>query len=143
MKTLLLAAGLLALAFAAEAQVTGSLLLGTNTVPVLATNTTASSGVLDVVRQPQVGLYVSAATSSSTNATTFVLAFSVSPNGTTYYALPQFRIPVVLNGTNVVTTFSNVDATGFRYLKVATYENVSALNPSNAVSSIAVTYFLK
>ena len=73
MKTLLLAAGLLALAFAAEAQVTGSLLLG----------------------------------------------------------------------TNVVTTFSNVDASGFRYLKVATYENVSALNPSNAVSSIAVTYFLK
>lgn len=142
-KKLLSIAAILLLPLLASAQVLNTITLGTNAVPVAATNSTASSSV-PVGGQRNVSLFISGKSASTTNLTTVIFQVKVSPDDVTYY-LPdiRYRLPLVLNGTTTATAYTNLDTSGFAYFQIAPIEVPTAGTASNYLTNIVISYFYK
>lgn len=145
LRTILAAVVLLAFGAQATAQTVGEF---TFTSPGIATNDVIYDPGSSTLELPsmvgELDLFASAIGLVNGKGTgTVTLIFSVSPDNVTWTSTNQTRhtIAWILDGaTNASVLHTNIDVTGFRYLKVAgAYSN----DEESAVTNLAVKYYRK
>jgi len=141
LRTILAAIALLA--FAAQAQTVGEF---TFTSPGVGTNTIADPGS-DTIDIPSMLGYLNlmlsheATAADATGDVSFI--FVVSPDNVTWTTTNDAAFKITLDlsaSTNLATIWTNIDVSGFRYLKLGA---IATDDETTAVTNVAVNYYRK
>ncbi len=138
MKKILLLIGLAVIAVSARAQVPnyGAQNLGV-TNNVVAATTNAETKLIDCRKQNTVGVMLNcAAVSSTTGTTTFTYYRSL--DGTTFESTGN-TVTQTENGTNIISTFTNLNTYGCGFIKFS----IANTNAAIALTNLSIVYGVK
>lgn len=135
---ILIAAAAFLVVYFAQAQVPTDGVEGFSAASCAATTTVTRNFVIDVGKQANVGVQITANVSAA-SVSNLVFTFQRSVDGSQYDTVGQ-TVTWVGNGTNTKSILTNLPSSGARYIKLTTY---AWDDPATYVTNLSVKYAVK